>query len=730
MKDEIKRTNDNINIAESSDVIEVRRGDIFVSENERLRVIDVREARIMVIDLNTNKIKQESCNDFILSIESQSRTKETCEPMKYMDISQEEMRKIKAYKDIFEEILEEYYPNWELLFRKKIKKVSCDLAAQNMSITSRQFRNIFKTYLRSGRELFSLVDKRKFNQRVVVKSVVSDNPRENTEFLYRYALAEFKRTGSIQTAYDNMLRRFFREEVIENGTLKMVLIPKEKITVSYKQIRSYIEKNLGGLTIKQYKSGERNVMNNERLLSGDVKYGISRLGQRYEVDECELPCYVVNPHTGETTGKPVLYIVVDEFASIITGCYVSYDNNSCNGIRQAMLSMLEPHKNQTDKYKLSYEEDVFPSMCMPKEIRCDHGAEYESKNLEKAFAEMGIDLSLVPTGCGSLKGLVEGIHNQIQILLKNHAIDKGIVKNEYRGSDKAKGEACMTLEDIRKIVYAAILYVNQRVINDYSLDMEQLDAGLITSPCEIYKFEKNRSGDPKNVTDENRDHYMYALLAKQKDHRKFSIGRTGIKYVGYPLYFFSEESWFQNLLLDKKAKEKIEVRYDETNIGCVYVCYKGIIRKVPLSAKRESQLTYVGCDWFTFEKKYKAYKESEKLKKAKEESLNRKYQLHDIIEDVAETARVLQGPGKKYGKAPKEGKTAERQELRENPNEIINRMYSQIDNSDYSDNLDISTTEKTESTVLNTEKTIEEIPNFTSMEEQTEFLIKMLEMEE
>lgn len=721
----------NINLLSDNNKIEVKKGDIFSIANEQLRVLDVREAGITTINLETNEISSEKCNSFVRLIETGNLKKVKIEPFKFVEISETEMSRIKEKAELLEYILDEMYPHWEKLFMNKSSKACYDEVANKLGICRKHVRRLLKMYLRSGRDMFSLVDKRKFNKRAVINPETSTDPRKNINLLYKFALSEFKRTGSIQTAYDNLLRQYFRTEVFEDGGVKMVLLPKEEITVSYKQVRSYIEKNLGGLTIKQWKSGERNVMNNERLLPGDVKYGLSRLGQRYEVDECEIPCYVVNPHTGQVVGKPIMYIISDEYAGIVTGCYVSYDNNSCKGIRQAMLSMLEPHANQTDKYELFYPEHVFPSMCMPKEIRCDHGSEYKSKTLEKMFAEIGIDLSLVPVSCGSLKGLVEGLHNRVQTLLIDNAANEGVVKEEYRGGDRAKGEACLTLENIRKIVYDSILYVNQVVIDGYCHDLEQLKTGLIPTPANIYEFERKRSGDPRNVYDENRDRYLFAFLAREDKRRKFSIGRKGINYVGHPLYFFTEEPWFIDMLLDEKEKDKIEIRYDETNIGCVFVSYKGVIRKVPLSAKRESQLTYMGIDWDSYDEMYKSYIQSDKLKQEKINSQNRKYQLQDRIEDIVGTARLLQGPATKYGKAPKEVRRAERQELQKNPDEIINRMYHSVDEPKKTiQPADFCEIEEKEQVPMLIEKEVIKTPQFTSPREQAEYLVGLLGLED
>lgn len=663
----------------SSESPAVCRGDVYASDTGNWRVIDIRQKGIMVINLENSAIQLKEHLEFFELLEQGQFVKVRPEPQVHINLSPEEVAELKRKARVLEGLLENTYPEWGMFFTKHIGKNLYKEAINDSGLTRKSLRKMLLTYLLSGREPYSLADKRKLNRRPNLKGVVNlDNPRQNTDMLYRFLLTEFKKTQSVRAAHDNMVRTYFRDPVIEDGIAKMVAVPEEEISISYKQAHRYIENHLGGLTITQYKNGMRNTMNNDRLLPGDAKYGVTRLGQIYEADECELPCYIKDAETNEVVGKAIVYVLAEVKSSSIVGAYISYDNNSNIGIRQALLSMMEPHQNQTERYNLVYTEDEFPSMTMPEEIRCDHGAEYESKNFNKAMGELGITVSLVPVACGSFKGLVESINSQIQIHLKNHARNAGAVTKQYRGGDIAKGNASLTLEDLREIVYKAILYINRRVIEGYLPTLEQAKAEIAFTPASIYAYEKQRSGDPKNVTEENRDRLMYMLLAKADDKRSFNIGREGIVYKRQ-LFFFSEEMWFKDMLLDEKDLKSIEVRYDETNIGCVYICYRNVVHKVPLSAKRQNQLTYRGISWDMFDELIKNARKSKAQTLAKVDGYNKKLDIIDTIEQKENIDKALNGSGRKYGKAKKEDRALAREKTRKDGNEIINRMYAEVD---------------------------------------------------
>ena len=106
------------------DKIQVRRGETYASENERLKVIDIREAGIMVMDLETNRIRKEKCADFIRLIEAKKLEKAVVEPAQHAELSKVELEVIKTRADVFECFLEDTYPHWEGFFSRRMLKVN------------------------------------------------------------------------------------------------------------------------------------------------------------------------------------------------------------------------------------------------------------------------------------------------------------------------------------------------------------------------------------------------------------------------------------------------------------------------------------------------------------------------------------------------------------------------------------------------------------------------------
>ena len=665
---------------EKEDSPVIRRGDIYSFEDQEWRVFDVRDKNVNLINLKNNKLRLKDTAELITAIENRECVKIKEKTGSSFSISPEEMETINHRAEVMEAIFREEYPI------KCRLRVNHDADAILLNISRRHLRTLFYDYLRSGRNKFSLVDHRKGNYRKrVPHSKDYENPKNDVDEILKYGLKMFVKYGKPGMAYDAVLRQYFREpvEAPDGSSVKMVTLPEEERSVSYKMLYNYIRKHTEDYSCKG--KDERDKQNNNRQLVGNSRTGVYELGQIVEADEMELGCYVVDQNDGETVlGKAVVYCMVEVLSGICIGAYVSLENNSMRGFQQVFLSLLEPHKNQTKGYNIDYDEEDWPSIIVPNEIRCDRGSEYMSKAYSKAMGELGIRNTPVPPGCGSLKEVVESFNGLVQTYLKAQLKNNGYIEDKYRGGDLAKGAACLTLEEIRGLVYQSVILYNRRVFEGL-IDKKYVDNNVSPTPKAIFAYEKahGRAGDPTNVNDATRPAYLFAMLAKEEEKRKFTWNRRkGIVYTFYKteLRFYSQEPWFLDILKDEPHPEDIEVRYNVDDIRNVYIRYKKEIHRVPLAEKIEQQYTYADLTWDEYDECIRKKRDSKVMKEAKQVYLDTKLNLQDTVEKQAEMAKALNPKKKKkYGKAHPEDKTAKKQEMRKDPDEITKRSYSFID---------------------------------------------------
>lgn len=664
----------------------IRRGDIYRIEEDEWRVFIAKAKMVAVINVNTHEIRKIKTNIFIEHVKDKLYESVSKEADHSYTVLPEEMEIVNKRADILDSIIIEEEERIERLLTKRMPKNKFDTKAILLGVSKRQLRRMLLSYLLSGRNKFSLVDQRKNNSRPKNShSKDYENPRNDVDEILKYGLKMFVKYGKPGMAYDAVLRRYFREpvEAPDGSSVKMVTLPEEERSVSYKMLYNYIRKHTEDYSCMG--KDERDKQNNNRQLVGNSRSGVYELGQIVEADEMELGCYVVDQNDGETVlGKAVVYCMVEVLSGICIGAYVSLENNSMRGFQQVFLSLLEPHKNQTKGYNIDYDEEDWPSMIVPNEIRCDRGSEYMSKAYSKAMGELGIRNTPVPPGCGSLKGVVESFNGLVQTYLKAQLKNNGYVEDKYRGGDLAKGDACLTLEEIRGLVYQSVILYNRRVFEGL-IDKKYLDNDVSPTPKGIFAYEKahGRAGDPTNVNDATRPAYLFAMLAKEEEKRKFTWNRRkGIVYTFYKteLRFYSQEPWFLDILKHEPHPEDIEVRYNVDDIRNVYIRYKKEIHRVPLAEKIEQQYTYADLTWDEYDECIRKKRDSKVMKEAKQVYLDTKLNLQDTVEKQAEMAKALNPKKKKkYGKAHPEDKTAKKQEMRKDPDGITKRSYSSID---------------------------------------------------
>lgn len=420
------------------DNVRVQQGDIYMIDNEKCRVFLMTSEYVGYIGLNRLFIKKDDSVKFVQNVRSGKIQR--CDAMAdtySVNITNEELERIQSVARIMDNILQEQYPYWEVLAKPRCKKVFLQAGAAVLGYTSKHFSQKFFAYLRSGRNIYSLVDGRHFRnikkETKVIQNPLQDN-RPSQEVLSKQTLAyedglqEFKRILKVQGAHDYVITKYYSETKCEmnNGVLEEVIVPNEDAP-SYSSFYRYVSSHLGGCTVTQYIKGERETRNNDRFLTGNQRSGMITIGQYMQVDECEVAVNLVSDDGTQIIGKPIMYCAFEPVAQIIIGAYIGLINNSMGGFNNLLLSMLEPHNNQTEPYGVTCTDENFPSMVIPKNFYSDQGSEYMSVHMEQAMLELGIAQSIVPAAAGSYKGGVENCFHRLQARLKTL-----LINDEYR----------------------------------------------------------------------------------------------------------------------------------------------------------------------------------------------------------------------------------------------------------------------------------------------------------
>lgn len=664
-------------------MIDVRQGDLYIVEKQLTRVFYIDSAYVFIVGMDVYFIEKYDAGQFLKDVNLGIYQKQADMSMNSQpELSEADIQKITSYANALDAILDELYPEWEKITKPRFKKPYLKKTADVLGIHQKHVTRLLKRYLQSGRDKYSLVDGRltssSSTEVAVTKTMqTAFDDETSVDEMLQEALTVFKKTKSVTAAHHHILEHYFMMPSYNEGKMTFALMPQEKI-LSYQKVYRFINANLGGKTIKEYIKGDRDFRNNNRLLSGNARTGLVSIGQLFQLDECEVGVTIVSERDPDKViGKPIVHCAFDPVANIIVGINIGLKNNSYSGFCDLMMTMLEPHENQTSLVDVHCTDDVFPSMILPKEIRADHGAEYESQALMKAARELGIKVQLVPVAAGSYKGGVENVFMRLQHILKITLQEYGYILPENNGGKNARKKACLTLKDMRQIIYKIVLDLNQANLPGYSMSREMMEAGVAPTPVAIWDYHKKNGGLLTTVTESNRQTILFSLLSQADKKRRFKLSRAGVEYVGHTLRFFSDEEWFALMLRDKNAE--VDIRYDDQSVDVIYLRYQKEIHCVPLAVRREELASFKGMSWYEYDELYK-YQKSIKNDHA---ALERRLNTEREVKQIARNAQVLQAEEQKARKNDvkniKENRKVEQMALQAGDQETRNRLLTELD---------------------------------------------------
>ena len=598
-------------------------GNVYLSYGNEIMVLAEDNSTVILADLQRHKIFRKSRIDLRIAIADEKMVFVRVNDSKpVINIPDKEMGRVASLRNAMELVLCSAYPRWELLF-KKHGDSSYLAIADTVGMSRKQFRILLKKYLLSGRDETVLINK-KYIQ--TARQRADDAPTKYNDTGEPYTVKEvreqlmkgkarYMQTHSAKAAYDWMLKIYYpaRVQLMNSSTTHTAAAAARSGIISYVTFTRFLNGNLAGMSVYEYSHGEKR--KNSRSGSGNAQYHVDYPGQLLLVDETELDIYIVDIDSDGTLNivKPIMYLGADALTTAITAWYIGIENNSFDGLRNMMLSMLEPHEEQTKKYGVHCTPDEFPSMYMPLSIASDHGSEYEGTEFGRAARQANINIKLDGLGFPEEKGIIEEAHARIQKYIHDEVTKKNgyILHNDPRGVDKAvkdaKANACLQLHELRAIVARAIIECNREYLARSQPDKEQMELGIPMTPMARWKYYTEKTGAVSAVTDANYMRYAYAFL---RSSRKFRICDSGIEYTrnNTHLYYYSDEDWFAKMLSDKTHRTRYAERVkNAATVDYVYIVYENQVHRVSLAVRRKQQETFRGMSWDRYDELADAY---------------------------------------------------------------------------------------------------------------------------
>lgn len=279
---------------------------------------------------------------------------------------------------------------------------------------------------------------------------------------------------SIARMYADFKHHFLPKRFIIKPEGGYDLVRDESQTcITESQFRYALAKTKGELALLTDQAGNRRINLSHRPALGSAKDRIPFPGHTYIVDATVADVYLVSAFDRtRIIGRPVIYLVVDAFSSLIVSIHVSLSGPNFEEARIAM------HRALADKTRwlqwLGIPEVIaqLPQGCLPTFWLVDRG-ELHSKANRALQTELRCNLSIAAAYRADWKSLVERLFGILNTQLIHWIPGAVTQRMRERGAPDCRLDAVLTLKEFTRILArkAAILNLTRDMSRHLSSPM-------------------------------------------------------------------------------------------------------------------------------------------------------------------------------------------------------------------------------------------------------------------
>lgn len=360
------------------------------------------------------------------------------------------------------------------------------------------------------------------------------------------------RKFSFSRAID-IYRTHFENHVVErdiDGITHRTYIPfDEKDTLSDRQLRYHFEKILSRPDLLKLKHGNIVYEKDFADRQGDAHDGVIGATHRYEIDATVLDVYVRFPYdtTGtKTMGRPVLYLVIDVFSTMVVGMYLGFDGPNWQGASQALVNACMDKTEFCLRYGIPPDEINWPSAHIPVQITVDNGNEHTDGVIRSVIRqEIGVRAyNFVAVFRGDAKGIVERAFGTINDLVI-HFLPGSIPDKGQRGEQHPSNQTEYDYENLVKRLILEIQTYNNSADRSKRLDANAIRADIDITPQALFLHSLNQEmngGRPSSKIEPGK--IRWAFLPEETA----TVRPEGVYFKGllYHSDFAKQAKWYSH----------------------------------------------------------------------------------------------------------------------------------------------------------------------------------------
>lgn len=393
---------------------------------------------------------------------------------------------------------------------------------------------------------------------------------ENIKRIFRTGVSYFNQGGqlrkgqSLASLYRKILYKFFTIDGGKNekGEREPILPDKESLP-SEIQFRYWFNKEYSLKKRITIRKGKHFFNQKVRALIGDSRMHIFGPGSLYQVDASILDVYLVSSiDRKRIIGKAVLYVVIDVFSELIVGYSLTLEGPSWAGAELALLNAFSNKVESCAELGITIDGEKWDVEGVCEGVLGDNG-EFKSINSDNLPMYLDVNASLTPAYRPDWKAYVERFFLLVKGYMEWIA---GMSYPDRRGDPKYKLDACLTLNEMRKIIVDLIItYNTTHVLSDYRRDIFMIQDQVNPVPIDLWNWGiKNRTGHLRHFSKEK-------IKASLMPKAEAKVTEYGILFNGlhYKCQKAIDEEWFEIARI--KGTWPVTIAYDYDTSDYIYL---------------------------------------------------------------------------------------------------------------------------------------------------------------
>lgn len=375
-----------------------------------------------------------------------------------------------------------------------------------------------------------------------------------------------KKDRSWQQAYDDTVSRHFSDQVIEDGLWTNKPWPEAELP-SLEQFKYWVQKALRRGDIQRAVAGETGFGRKHRPRTGTARNLPSGPGAVFQIDSTVANIYLrsrLDP--SRLIGRPVLYLVLDQYSRMIVGFAVGLSGPSWEVGKLALECAFTSKVEFCARYGVSIDQQQWPAQHLCSKLTGDRGWSELCKNAGAAGGLLNYTVVNLPPYRPDLKGLVE---SRFEFIDNEHIRwVPGASHGRERGDPKHKLDGVYTIDTFTEFMIRCILHYNANFAVQEPPSSFKSPDGRAPTPIELWNYGCRACSAPQIADPERvRRSLLHVGQAHESDH--------GLRFRG--LNYLPEDperyDWFVRVK-GRKWREH-EIRYDPRDAASIFLVLDG-----------------------------------------------------------------------------------------------------------------------------------------------------------